>query len=355
MKIVHKGLFTAALTLSLITPVVIAPVAQASSDFQDVPKNHTYYKEISTLQKSNILNSYNNNIFKPAANISRQDVAAWLNRAFDLEPIREGITFKDVPKTSAYYNDIQAVYRAGIVDGNATGNFNPTSPLQRGQMAKVLVNTLKLELSQQRVQFSDTKSHWSAPYVQTLVESGITTGYGNGLFKPDDMVSRQHYAVFLYRVIELLENDKPVEDSPVIDNEKVDETELENYVIKLVNEHRATQGLSPLTKNSLLTNAAEKRAMEIVDHFSHNRPNGDKYVTAVQEQNYNWGYAAENIAKFSTQSITQKSAETLFNMWKNSQGHNANMLSKDAEDIGIGIYINSYGVHGVQLFGKQLN
>lgn len=348
MKKVHRYSFPIALTVALLTPVIITPAAQASSDFQDVSKNHLYYQEISTLQQNGIVNSYKNNLFKPTVNISRQDVAAWLNQAFDLEPIREAIAFKDVPKTSAYYQAIQAVYRAGIIDGNTAGNFNPFDSLQRGQMAKVLVNTLGLELSQQSVQFSDTKSHWAASYVQTLVESGITTGYDDGTFKPNGMVSRQHFAVFLYRVIEHLKEEE-VKDTP----EKVDEKQIASYIIELVNEHRINHSLPPLTENALLTNAAEKRSMEIVEHFSHSRPNGTEYHTAVEEQNYKWRYVAENIAMFSSQSITREAAETLFNMWKNSPGHNKNMLSPNAEEIGVGIYVTNQRIYGVQLFGKN--
>lgn len=131
MKIVRKGIYTAALTSSLLIPVAVAPVAQASSDFQDLPTKHPHYMEISTLQQLDIVNSYCY-MFKPTTNISRQDVATWLNRSFDLEPIRESVAFNDVPKTSEYDDDIQSVDRAGIFDGDNFGRFNPFSSFQRG-------------------------------------------------------------------------------------------------------------------------------------------------------------------------------------------------------------------------------
>ena len=42
-------------------------------------------------------------------------------------------------------------------------------------------------------------------------------------------------------------------------------------------------------------------------------------------------------------------AEELFTLWKNSPGHNANMLNASFKQIGFGLYVNSSG----SLFGTQ--
>jgi len=48
--------------------------------------------------------------------------------------------------------------------------------------------------------FNDVpRSHWAFPFIQTLAESGITAGCGNGNYCPLDLVTRAQMAVFLER------------------------------------------------------------------------------------------------------------------------------------------------------------
>jgi hypothetical protein len=44
-------------------------------------------------------------------------------------------TFSDVPPTAFYYNAVEAIYRAGITTGCATGLYCPDNAVTRGQMA----------------------------------------------------------------------------------------------------------------------------------------------------------------------------------------------------------------------------
>lgn len=55
-------------------------------------------------------------------------------------------------------------------------------------------------------------------------------------------------------------------------------------------------GLSELATASALTSAANKRAQETVQQFSHTRPNGSKFSTVLQEYNVSYNAAGENIA-----------------------------------------------------------
>lgn len=116
-------------------------------------------------------------------------------------------------------------------------------------------------------------------------------------------------------------------------------------VVKLVNGERAKAGLSPLTLDADITAAANVRAQEIKQQFSHTRPDGSSFSTVLKEQGISFRGSGENIA------WGQKSPEQVMNGWMNSEGHRANILNKNFKNIGVGYYQDENGVnHWVQLF-----
>ena len=105
-----------------------------------------------------------------------------------------------------------------------------------------------------------------------------------------------------------------------------------------VNEDGSTKnvpGLKALTLDKDLCEAAAIRAKEIVQDFSHTRPNGSSCFTVLDELGIKAGAKAENIA------AGNKSGEKTFNQWKednkpySGQGHRRNMLSTSATKIGL--------------------
>lgn len=122
---------------------------------------------------------------------------------------------------------------------------------------------------------------------------------------------------------------------------------LENaeQVVKLVNEERAKAGLSPLTLQSNMTAAANIRAKELEQQFSHTRPDGSSCFTALNEQGISNRFMGENIA------YGQTTPSWVMNSWMNSSGHRANILNSHYTNIGVGCYQNeNNGKYWVQLF-----
>lgn len=116
-------------------------------------------------------------------------------------------------------------------------------------------------------------------------------------------------------------------------------------VVKLVNEERAKAGLSELALDKTIESAALIRAKEIQSVFSHTRPNGSAFHTALTESGVKYRGSGENIA------WGQKSPEAVMKAWMNSPGHRANILNKNYTKIGVGYLQNASGVnYWVQLF-----
>lgn len=115
-------------------------------------------------------------------------------------------------------------------------------------------------------------------------------------------------------------------------------------VLELVNLERSKKGLSTLTTESKLTDAANTRAVEIVDKFSHTRPNGESCFTVFDEYGIYPQAGGENIA------YGQKSPEQVVKAWMDSDGHRANILNGKFNKLGVGVHENNGIIYWTQMF-----
>lgn len=131
----------------------------------------------------------------------------------------------------------------------------------------------------------------------------------------------------------------PSEDANTPENKPEADKELTfaEQVVELVNQERTKAGLNAVTLDQNIASAALVRAKEIETSFSHIRPNGSKFSTALTEQGVTFKGAGENIA------WGQKSPEAVMQAWMNSEGHRANILNKNFTKIGVGYYQNAAG------------
>lgn len=129
------------------------------------------------------------------------------------------------------------------------------------------------------------------------------------------------------------------------DTETPAELTYEEQVVQLVNIEREKAGLSPLTLDKTMQSAALVRAKETEVSFSHTRPNGSSFSTALTEAGVSYKGSGENIA------YGQKTPEAVVTGWMNSSGHRANILNSKFTKIGVGYYQNAKGVnYWTQLF-----
>lgn len=143
-------------------------------------------------------------------------------------------------------------------------------------------------------------------------------------------------------------NDNTTEENiPENDSSTNSEHAFIKEVVDLVNAERAKEGLKPLTIDTKVQAAAQIRAKECEQSFSHTRPNGSSFATALKEQNVSYRSAGENIA------WGQRSPEAVMNAWMNSQGHRANIMNPNFTTIGVGYYQNANGTnYWCQLFTR---
>lgn len=130
--------------------------------------------------------------------------AAWVTELFfdatAYAPTGNGMFWDD--DNSVLEADIEKLAAAGITSGCGNGMFCPNESVTRGQMAAFLVRALDLPAAGP-FGFTDTANNTFAADIDSLAAAGITTGCGGGAYCPNDAVTRAQMAAFLARALDL--------------------------------------------------------------------------------------------------------------------------------------------------------
>ncbi len=113
--------------------------------------------------------------------------------------------FDDVPREAWYTEAVDFVAGRKLFSGVSEGSFAPDQSLSRGMLVTVLYSLEEPDFSGRADAFDDVAdSAWYAQGAAWAVEEGIVSGYGNGLFGPDDPITREQLALMLYRYAQSL-------------------------------------------------------------------------------------------------------------------------------------------------------
>jgi uncharacterized protein YkwD len=111
-----------------------------------------------------------------------------------------------------------------------------------------------------------------------------------------------------------------------------------------INGYRQDNGLQPLTLSDRLTRASAWKSQHMAEenYFAHDdTPINRTWVERIRDCGYTYNtWLGENIA------AGNQGASATFNQWRNSPGHNANMLNADFNAIGIGRAYDSTSTYG---------
>lgn len=209
---VNKALIATVFASSGIAVVVPSPqkAAAATSPFTDIDQYSVHYNDILKLYSQGVINGFADNTFRPDVNVTRGQVAKMLATALKLDTRNvQDPYYKDVPKGSDFYKSVAALQNAGIMSGYSNGTFMPNEVMTRGELAKILVLAFHLEVSPSYNNiFKDVDSKSSnAIYIQTLIDLNITEGTTPVTFSPFDPVNRGQFASFVVRSQEKKNNE----------------------------------------------------------------------------------------------------------------------------------------------------
>jgi len=108
--------------------------------------------------------------------------------------------FSDVLTSDWFYGDVEYVYKRSLMLGTAENTFSPKINLTRGMIVTILYRLENLPgVDGLENPFSDVAaSQYYTNAVIWAADNEVVTGY-NGLFRPNDNVTRQELAAILYR------------------------------------------------------------------------------------------------------------------------------------------------------------
>ena len=170
--------------------------------FPDVPYAHPFFSEIDWMVGQELTSGYGDGTFRPTNPVTRQALASFLWK-LEGEPVPVGPSpsFADVPADHPFRTAIWWMVGAGLTSGYGDGTFRPTNAVTRQALASFL---WKLESSPPAplpaALFTDVPAdHPFHESIYWLVQKYIADGYADGSFKPSAPVSRQAAAAFLRR------------------------------------------------------------------------------------------------------------------------------------------------------------
>ena len=116
-------------------------VKQGDTDkyFADVQQNSWYSSYVYKAYKSGIINGFDNNCFKPELNITREDIAVMICRAYGYKSEMMVQSFEDMDSVSDYARDsVKILKEKGITEGTSENKFEPKNPATRAEAVKML-------------------------------------------------------------------------------------------------------------------------------------------------------------------------------------------------------------------------
>jgi predicted outer membrane repeat protein len=177
--------------------------------FTDVGTTHPFFDDVCWMDQMAITTGFPGGAFQPSAAVTRQSMAAFLYR-FALSPpfVAPGTpSFSDVGVSHPFFHEVEWLASTGIADGFEDGTYRPAAQVSRQAMAAFLFRIGGNDgyVPPTTSQFGDVGTghpffreiHWTAS------DAAVSTGYDDGTWRPANPVSRQAMSAFLHRMAEV--------------------------------------------------------------------------------------------------------------------------------------------------------
>ncbi len=182
------------------------------SDFLDVPQSNSFHAYVEKVVRHGVTSGCGGGNYCPSSPVTRAQMAVFLLKAEQgptfVPPACAGV-FPDVPCPSPFADWIEELWREGITGGCGGGNYCPSSPVTRAQMAVFL---LKTEHGFNHTPpactgiFADVACPSPfADWIEELYAEGVTGGCSTSplLYCPGSSNSRGQMAVFIVKTFNL--------------------------------------------------------------------------------------------------------------------------------------------------------
>ncbi|WP_235941606.1 carbohydrate binding domain-containing protein [Paenibacillus puerhi] len=194
------------LVLALASPVTYPVKAEQleRANLRDLT-GHWAQAAVEEMNKSGLMNGYEDGSFKPNQPISRAEFITVLDRIFGFNG-NTSTKFKDVSPDDWYYSTITSAVGSGIMNGIAEDEMKPNAFITREDAAVVLDRAFQLssdlEADSALTSFLDQGeiAVYAKKALTNLVGGHVFTGY-NGMLDPKKLLTRAESATLLSKMV----------------------------------------------------------------------------------------------------------------------------------------------------------
>lgn len=175
-------------------------VTTSGNLFNDVASGAYYYDAVLWALENGVTEGYSDNTFRPDATCTRAQIMTFLWRANGSpEPDSAANSFTDAKADAYYAKAVQWAMERGITTGTTATTFNPDGSCTRAQAMTFLWRS-NGSPAVSGGNFSDVPSgKYYADAITWAAANGVSTGYADGTFAPDNSCTRAQIVTFLYR------------------------------------------------------------------------------------------------------------------------------------------------------------
>ena len=171
-----------------------------TSPFSDVSTSAYYYEAVKWAQEKDITGGIGNGLFGPNQPCTRAQIVTFLWRAAGSPEPKSMSSFSDVSADSYYAKAVAWAVESGITTGTGDGKFSPDATCTREQAVAFLYRASGSPAISGGSAFSDVAANaYYADAVAWAEKNGVTGGIGGGLFGSGNTCTRAQIVTFLYR------------------------------------------------------------------------------------------------------------------------------------------------------------
>jgi Tol biopolymer transport system component len=168
--------------------------------------------EIEAAYSAGIVSGYEDGTYHPEYPVTRDQMAVYISRAVaggdsSVPAFTATPTFPDVAAGNWALKYVEYAVDEGVVTGYEDGNYHPEYQVNRAQMAVYVARSLVAPSGEAGLadyvpsnprNFPDVPSNYRAyKHIEYCVEHGVVNGYGDGLYHPEIIVTRDQMAVYV--------------------------------------------------------------------------------------------------------------------------------------------------------------
>jgi PKD repeat protein len=190
------------LTFHLMAAATLTPCEEPP--FSDVPTSHPFCAEIRWMKETGISTGFNDGTYRPSIAVTRQAMSAFMARlaGAGTPPACTEPPFSDVPTSHPFCAEIRWMKETGVSTGFNDGTYRPSIEVTRQAMSAFMARLAGADLDAcTEPPFSDVPAdHPFCADVLWMKGTGISTGFNDGTYRPAIAVTRQAMSAFMYRV-----------------------------------------------------------------------------------------------------------------------------------------------------------